>query len=93
VKKGGAIAVIGNTGLGYGWIGPITVEGLGGWIEIRFFDAIVNQNKNSVGMAHAQAITDYINIIGEVNSKSGMAHRKTVDGWALLGDPSLKIEE
>jgi len=89
-KHGGAIAVIGNTGLGYGWEGPMTLESLGGWIEIRFFDAIANQNKTTVGTAHVQAITDYVNLIGDVNS--AMDDRKTVDGWALLGDPSLKIE-
>jgi len=89
-KNGGAIAVIGNTGLGYGTVGS-GITGLGGWIEVRFFELIANQDKTTVGMAHAQAITDYVNIIGGVNSD--MADRKTVDGWALLGDPSLQIEE
>jgi hypothetical protein len=89
IKNGGAIAVIGNTGIGYGWGGPACVDGVGGWIEIRFFDLIANQGKKTMGEAHAQAITDYVNIIGGVNTD--ITDRKTVDGWALLGDPSLKI--
>ena len=88
-KNGGAIATIGNTGLGYGYAGQATTAGLAGWIELRFFDSIVNQGKTTVGQAHSQAITDYVSIINGVNSD--MADRKTVDGWVLLGDPSLQI--
>ncbi len=75
---GGAIASIGNTGLGYGSIGeigdldgdnitePDCVETYGGWIESRFFDAYANQNLSVLGEIHSQAIIDYITIIGNV---------------------------
>ena len=70
-------------------ISPGATSGLGGWIEPRFFDAYANQSKDTVGNAHSQAITDYINIIGGVTYKSH--DRKTIEEWVLIGDPSLKM--
>ncbi len=87
--NGGSIGSIGMTSLGYGYINQFTTAGLGGWIEPRFFDAYANQSKDMLGEAHSQAITDYINIIGNVNSDQ--IDRKTIEAWCLLGDPSLKI--
>jgi len=37
---GGGIGSTGNSGLGYGYINEGATEGLGGWIEPRFFDAL-----------------------------------------------------
>ncbi|MFE3846320.1 C25 family cysteine peptidase [Thermoplasmatota archaeon] len=88
-KSGGAIASIGNSGLGYGYVNEGWDSGLGGWIEPRFFDAYANQSKTILGETHDQAIIDYINIIGSVNSDQ--IDRKTIEEWVLLGDPSLKI--
>jgi len=88
-EGGGAIASMGNCGLGYGYVDEGATEGLGGWIEPRFFDAYANQSIDILGDVHDQAITDYINIIGSVNSDQ--IDRKTIEQWALLGDPSLKI--
>jgi len=88
-KDGGAIASIGNTGYGYGYVNAGATEGLGGWIEPRFFDAYANQSKTILGETHTQAIIDYINIIGSVNEDN--IDRKTIEQWALLGDPSLKL--
>jgi len=86
----GAIATIGNTGLGFGYPGNSTLQGLGGWIEPRFFHAIGVQGKTILGEAHSQAIIDYINNDDfEVNKDR--TDRKTVEQWVLLGDPSLKI--
>jgi hypothetical protein len=85
--KGGSIGTMGMTGLGYGYINNYTTEGLGGWIEPRFFHAIGMQARPKLGAAHSQAITDYINIIGEVNDDQ--IDRKTIEAWILLGDPSL----
>ncbi len=85
--KGGSIATIGMTSLGYGYIGNHTTEGLGGWIDSRFFHAIGMQAAPKLGAAHSQAITDYINIIGNVNKDQ--IDRKTIEAWCLLGDPSL----
>lgn len=109
-RTGGAIATIGNTGLGYGAIGehgdldldgitePDCIEAFGGWIEIQFFDAYVNQGKTVLGDAHDQAIIDYINQIGNVNARPEVGDinddstgRQTIEEWALIGDPSLQM--
>jgi len=87
--RGGSIATIGNTGLGYGYIEEYSTSGLGGWIEPRFSHAYGVQGKTILGEAHSQAITDYINIIDNVNSDQ--IDRKTIEEWVLLGDPSLMI--
>jgi hypothetical protein len=86
---GGAIATMGCTGFGYGYINEHWDQGLGGWIEPRFFNAYANQSKEILGEAHDQAIIDYINIIGNVNSDQ--IDRKTIEQWVLIGDPTLKI--
>ncbi len=86
---GGSIGTIANAGLGYGYRDEYVIEGLGGWLNPRFFDAYANQSKEILGEAHAQAITDYIDIIGSVNSDK--IDRKSIEGWVLIGDPSLKL--
>jgi hypothetical protein len=88
-EDAGAIAVMGNSGLGYGYVGEATLEGLGGWIEPRFFKEYTQFGIDIVGVAHDQAIADYINIIGGV--QSDQIDRKTIEEWVLLGDPSVKI--
>jgi len=88
-QDGGAIAVIGNSGLGYGYVGVETLEGLGGWIEPRFFKEYALSGIDVLGFAHDQAIADYINIIGNMNSDQ--IDRKTIEEWVLIGDPSLKM--
>jgi len=88
-KNTGAIASMGNSGLGYGYVNEHWDQGLGGWIEPRFFDAYANQSKTILGETHDQAIIDYINIVGSVNSDQ--IDRKTIEEWVLIGDPSLKI--
>ncbi len=88
-KDGGAIASMGNSGLGYGYVNENADAGLGGWIEPRFFDAYANQSVTILGETHDQAIIDYINIIGNVNSDQ--IDRKTIEEWVLLGDPSLNL--
>ncbi len=88
-KGGGAIGSIGNSGLGYGYVGLGATEGLGGWLDPRHFDAYANQSIDILGEMHSQAITDYINIIGRVNIDQ--IDRKTIDVSILIGDPSLKL--
>jgi len=88
-KDGGAISSIGNTGLGIGYVNQHWNAGLSGWILPRFYDAYTNQSKDILGEVHDQAIIDYIDIIGGVNSDD--ADRKTVEEWILIGDPSLKL--
>ena len=85
-KNNGAIASIGCSGLGLGYY---NIVGLSDWLNPRFFDAYANQSKAFLGEAHGQAIQDYINIIGGVNSHQN--DRKTVEEFTLIGDPSLKI--
>jgi hypothetical protein len=85
----GAIGSMGNSGLGYGYVNDDADKGLGGWIEPRFFDAYANQSIDILGPAHDKAISDYISIIGSVNSDQ--IDRKTIEEWVLIGDPSIKM--
>ena len=88
-EDGGSIASMGYTGYGYGYINEYCLKGLGGWIEPRFFYNYAVGGKEYLGEVHSQTITDYISIIGGVNSD--IIDRKTIESWVLLGDPSLKI--
>ena len=85
-KNGGSIATIGMTGLGYGYLGQAVVQGLGGYIDAELIRQYSLGNHN-LGAAHGLAITNYIITQG----KSQLADEKTVQEWALLGDPSLLI--
>ena len=88
--NGGAIASIGNTGLGYGMPGKDCTTGGGdGWITIEFFRQYGEKEQHVLGMAHSQAIVTYINTFDM--SDIGAGHTKTVQQWVLLGDPSLMI--
>ncbi len=86
--NGGAIATIGNTGLGMGLPGKDYVTGLNGWLLPRFFYRYGQEGEYFVGMAFSSAITDYVN---EFDINTGSADRQMVQQWALLGDPSLMI--
>ena len=86
-EDGGAIATLGNTGLGMGLPGFDYVNGLDGWLFPRFFYHYGHQNEEHIGMAHGSAITDYVN---EFDIDRDGDDRQMVQQWALLGDPSLK---
>jgi hypothetical protein len=88
-EGGGAIASIGNSGYGRGYVNEYTLQGLGGWKDPRFFHAYSIQKKNILGEAFSQALIDYINIVGGIHSDQ--ADRKEVEQWILIGDPSLTI--
>jgi hypothetical protein len=88
-KNGGAIGSVGHTGLGYGYVGAGSSQGLGGWIEPRMFHAYASQDIDVLGSIHDQAIVDYINIIGRINDDQ--IDRKTIETFTLLGDPSLML--
>jgi len=64
------------------------LQGLGGWIEPRFFYNYAKENKDILGETHSNTIIDYINTFNVNNDR---IDRKTVEQWVLLGDPSLKI--
>jgi len=88
--NGGAIATIGNTGLGYGMPGKVlTIGGGDGWITIEFFRQYGEHDQIVLGQAHSQAITEYIKIFDMTDLEAG--HPKSVQQWVLLGDPSLQI--
>jgi hypothetical protein len=88
--NGGAIATIGNTGLGYGMPGKVlTIGGGDGWITIEFFRQYGEHNQIVLGQAHSQSITEYIKTFDMTDLEAG--HPKSVQQWVLLGDPSLQI--
>jgi hypothetical protein len=65
------------------------LNGLCPWICTRFFDSYANQSIDIIGKARDQSIIDYLNIICGMNGNA--LHRNTIEGWILMGDPSLKI--
>ncbi|MEM4258756.1 MAG: C25 family cysteine peptidase [Candidatus Thermoplasmatota archaeon] len=88
--RGGAIASIGNTGLGYGMPGiDLTTGGGDGWITIEFFRQYGEYGVDILGQTHAQTVTSYLNTFDITDLAAG--HPKTVQQWVLLGDPTLKI--
>jgi len=88
--NGGAIASIGNTGLGYGMPHKEATSGGGdGWITIEFFKQYGTEGYDILGEAYSQTLSSYVNTFDMGDLKSG--HPKTVEQWVLLGDPSMKI--
>lgn len=85
-ENGGAIAVLGNSGLGMGLWGFDYTAGLDGWLFPRFFYHYGTLGENYVGMAQGSAITDYVN---EFDINLDGEDRQMIQQWALLGDPSL----
>jgi hypothetical protein len=97
---GGAIATIGTTGLGYEDSGekgdldgdgnnePDCVERLGGYLETQFFRAYGVNQKDILGEAWGDAITQYLE---KFPGMSNRTHAKTVEQWIIFGDPTLKI--
>ncbi|MBS3773177.1 MAG: hypothetical protein KGY55_03140 [Candidatus Thermoplasmatota archaeon] len=91
----GAIASIGCTSYGYGKSGDSDDDGIfdgiqyrGGFIDIEFFRVYAQEGKDMLGAAHGTAIT---NFLVKFPPMSNQIDGKTVEGWVLLGDPSLKI--
>ena len=84
--KGGAIATMGNSGLGMGLWGFDYTTGLDGWLFPRFFYHYGTLGEKNIGMAHSSAITDYVN---EFDINSDGEDRQMIQQWVLLGDPSL----
>jgi hypothetical protein len=88
LPKIGAIATIGNTGLGFGVLGEwCTVGGVDGWITTEFFNQYGTEGYEILGEVHKQCITNYIDTFGKKDSSD----IQTVQGWILFGDPSLMI--
>jgi len=90
-RRGGSIASIGNTGLGWGVGGEGSIETGDGYITTHFFEVYsecVDLEDCSLGMVHSQTISDYVKFF---HPNQDEIDRKTVEQWVLLGDPSLKI--
>ena len=88
--NGGAIASMGNTGLGYGVPGKEGTSGGGdAWITIEFFKQYGTEGHDILGEAYSQTLASYVNTFDMEDLRSG--HPKTIGQWVLLGDPSLKI--
>jgi hypothetical protein len=93
---GGAIAAMGNTGLGYGAVGeggdidgdgindPDGFEAVGGYLDRQFY----NNTADILGEKWGIAVTNYLNVFP---GKKDQLDTKTVQEWPLIGDPSLKI--
>ena len=92
LPRRGAIATIGNTGLGYGRVGIDATSGGGdAWITIEFFRQYGEEGHKILGDAFTQAVSSYV-----TNPEFDMedleeGHAKTVQQWVLLGDPSLRL--
>jgi hypothetical protein len=84
---GGGIAIIANTGLGYGIPGQNWNTGRGRFMEMNFFRSY-NEGHDILGETHAQDIIYYLN---EFPPGTSLIDLKIPQQWVLLGDPSLKI--
>jgi hypothetical protein len=99
-SRGGAIATIGNTALGYeagGEVGdldgdllnePDCVEALCGYLESQFFKSYAKNHTDTLGESWCAAMNAYLNIYPGMENRSDA---KTIEQWVLLGDPSLRI--
>lgn len=88
--NGGAIASMGNTGLGYGMPGKeLTTGGGDSWITIEFFRQYGEENRDILGDAYMQTLNSYVSNFDMSDLSAG--HPKTITQWVLLGDPTLKI--
>jgi hypothetical protein len=101
----GAIATIGNTGLGWGWEGEFCTIGAGdGWISSEFFRQYgenYDQNEQqTLGQVYQQTQTSYVNTFKDFTLPEcwwypdfgwDVLDAQAVEQWVLLGDPSLMI--
>jgi hypothetical protein len=86
-SRGGSIAVIANTGLGYGKAGENCLEERGRFMEVLFFQSY-NEGHDNLGETHAYDIMYYMD---EYPPMEDLIDCKIAQQWALLGDPSLQI--
>ena len=88
LPRRGAIATIGNTGLGYGVLGEYcTREGLDGGIGIEFFKQYFQEGHDILGETYKETQLSYIYQF----DLEDLDHAKSLVQWLLLGDPSLMI--
>jgi hypothetical protein len=101
----GAIAAMGNTGLGWGWEGEFCTVGAGdGWITSEFFKQYGQhygqETYQTLGQVYLQTQTSYINTFKDFTLPQcwwypdlgwDAIDAQSVEQWPLLGDPSLQI--
>jgi len=88
LSKRGAIAAIGNTGYGFGYLSEwCTTGGADNWITTEFFKQYGTEGHDILGEAYAHTISNYVDTYG-VGDAGDM---QSVQQWVLFGDPSLKI--
>ncbi len=92
---GGSIATIGCTGLGMSKEDKESFSGAGDYLEPTFFYEVGTNHSDILGKAWGNAIRDYLNRYPiDWNTRAAWdsaIDAKTVQQWALFGDPSLKI--
>ena len=87
ISATGAIASMGNTGYGYGYLGwACTIGGADAWMCTEFFRQYA-LGQDILGGTHSSAITSYIQNFGKYED----GDRKEISQFILLGDPSLQI--
>jgi hypothetical protein len=92
MPRQGAIATIGNTGLGYGVPGKeCLVEGLDGGICIEFFKQYGMEYEVNGTAVLGDVYTDTIRSYHNQFDIDNLDHAKSLTQWVLLGDPSLQI--
>lgn len=95
INTGGSIATIGCTGLGMSKEDKESFSGAGDYLEPTFFHEYGVNGTTILGKVWGNAISDYLNHYpidwNTPAAKDSAIDTKTVQQWALFGDPSLKI--
>jgi len=95
ISKGGSIATIGCTGLGMSKEDKESFSGAGDYLEPTFFKEYGVNGTMILGKVWGNAISDYLNHYpidwNTPAAKDSAIDAKTVQQWALFGDPSLMI--
>jgi hypothetical protein len=95
ISKGGSIATVGNTGLGMSKEDKHSFSGAGDYLEPTFFYEYGVNGTQILGRVWGNTITDYLRQYpvdwNTPAAKDFAIDAKTVQQWALFGDPSLMI--
>lgn len=95
ISNGGSIATIGCTGLGMSKEDKESFSGAGDYLEPSFFREYGVNGTTVLGKVWGNTISDYLRHYPidwmTPAAKDSAIDAKTVQQWALFGDPSLKI--
>ncbi|MEM0493198.1 MAG: C25 family cysteine peptidase [Candidatus Thermoplasmatota archaeon] len=96
-RRGGSIATVGCTALGYTKEDKQSFKGGLNEIEVLFFNVYDKSNMTTLGDVFNEAITMYLDTYPVNTSTPGCGDSwidaKVVQSWVLLGDPSLRIRD